>query len=235
MALLSTLVNVIAEVEDMDETYVSGVARYLREASLISQAGRGRGAAQMSVTDAANLLIAVNGSPTAKASPDTVQAFRSLTCSRPQEVTGADLLKLRTGAPFGDFLEALIRAAVPERGHVPLAWKMLLECDFVSGKTADEMGERLEQAFIDFHSIIWSEITFNRPRLSASIEIRRTGAAGPNDPPYAPALDDSELQRRQIVLAHFGQRKVSRSRGDRRDGTAITLKTILALGNALAT
>jgi hypothetical protein len=235
MALLSTLVNVIAEVEDMDETYVSGVARYLREGGLISQAGRGRGAAHMSVRDATNLLIGANGSATAKASPETVDAFRSLACSCSQ-VTGAEVLapSLKTGALFGDFLERLIRAAMPvQDGHVPLSWHLLLQSDVVTGKTADQMAKREEQALADFHSIVSSEITFNRPRLSASVDIRYTGAAGPHDPPYAPA-PHGDPQRGQIVLARFAPRKASRSQGDRRDGTAITLKTILALGTALA-
>ncbi len=238
MALLSTLVKVIAEVEDMDETYVSGVARYLREASLVSQAGRGRGAAHMSIADAANLLIGVNGSSTAKASPETVRVFRALACSDDLRVTGQDLVApaLWPGCLFGDALESLISAAIPdEHGHVRLSWDLLLKSDVLAGKkTADEMRSSLEQALTNFHAIIWSKITFNRPRLSASIEIRRTGALGPHDPPHAPALDDSELQRRQIVLARFQQRNASRSRGDRRDSTEITLKTILAMGSALA-
>ena len=77
MALLSDLVRVVAKVEGLEEVSVGIFARHAREAGLISQGGRGRSAAQMTVRDAANLLIAVNGCSLAKNVPQAVQALRS--------------------------------------------------------------------------------------------------------------------------------------------------------------
>ncbi len=79
MALLSTLVERIADVEGMDKAQASGIARYLREAGYISQAGRGRGAAHMTARDAAHLLIGLNASKTAKDSPEELKYYCSLT------------------------------------------------------------------------------------------------------------------------------------------------------------
>ena len=52
--------------------------RNLREAGLITKAKRGRGAAEIGVEDAANLLIAVAGSPHVKDSVSTVKRYGSL-------------------------------------------------------------------------------------------------------------------------------------------------------------
>src|SRR3712207_5289130 len=62
MALLSHLVQALATVEELDPVNVRFYARSLRENGLISQRGRGRGAAQMTTSDAANLIIGVNAS-----------------------------------------------------------------------------------------------------------------------------------------------------------------------------
>lgn len=78
MALLSTMVERIAEVEGVETAYASGIARYLREAGLLTQAGRGRGAAHMSSKDAARFIIGLNASITAKDAPDYVRYFESL-------------------------------------------------------------------------------------------------------------------------------------------------------------
>jgi hypothetical protein len=60
MALLSTLVEAIADVEGLDVAFVGGVARYLREAGMISQLVRGRGrAAHRSSQTRSSLLIGV--------------------------------------------------------------------------------------------------------------------------------------------------------------------------------
>lgn len=79
MAVLSTLVKALAEVEGLEETQVAWVGRYLREAGLVASGGRGRGGAQMTVTDAANLLIGVNATSTAKEAVGAVISIRGLT------------------------------------------------------------------------------------------------------------------------------------------------------------
>ena len=75
MALLSRLVEIIAAAEGIDQTFASGVARYLREAGFVKQAGRGRGAARMSASDGAHLLIGLNVVRVAKDAAEETEAF----------------------------------------------------------------------------------------------------------------------------------------------------------------
>jgi hypothetical protein len=78
MATLSELVDAIAAVEGIDPATVTLIARYVREAGLISTGGRGPSAAAMGLSDAANLLIGVNATTTAAESARTVSANREL-------------------------------------------------------------------------------------------------------------------------------------------------------------
>lgn len=68
MATLENLVATIAEVQGIGAERVRAIARAVREAGLIAKHGRGTSAAEMSETDAANLLIAVNVADTARTS-----------------------------------------------------------------------------------------------------------------------------------------------------------------------
>jgi hypothetical protein len=84
MALISDLVSAIAEVEGLPEATVSLAARYAREAGYLSTGARGRNAPRATVTDCANLLIAVNGSGCiVKDAPKAVEMFRNLLCHAP--------------------------------------------------------------------------------------------------------------------------------------------------------
>src|ERR1700704_3688635 len=78
MTTLSELVNTIAKVEGIDPATVTLIARSVREAGFITTGGRGPSAARMTYRDAANLIIAVNASPTAREAPHTVQVYRAL-------------------------------------------------------------------------------------------------------------------------------------------------------------
>jgi hypothetical protein len=78
MATLSELVSVLAKTTGLPPATVFAYGRFAREAGLISQKGHGRGAAQMSPTDAANLLIAVAGTGVTKEAGAAIKAFRSL-------------------------------------------------------------------------------------------------------------------------------------------------------------
>jgi hypothetical protein len=116
MALLSELVKAVAKVEGADEVSVGTFARAAREARLISQKGRGRGAAQMTSRDAANLLIAFNGSAQAKDVRKRVPKLRAL----PVASSNAGLLRRRDvrellagEMSFGNWLEWLIELARP--------------------------------------------------------------------------------------------------------------------------
>jgi len=102
MPKLSDLVESVATVEGMDPATVALIARNVREAGLIRTGGRGPSAGKMAVTDAVNLLIAVNAADKVGESAKTVKTFRRL------ETYGRF-----TGRTFklGDVLEQLIQAA----------------------------------------------------------------------------------------------------------------------------
>lgn len=99
MATLGALVETVAAAEGINRERVEAIARAVREASLIATHGRGPSAAQMSETDAANLLIAVNAAETARAAPETVRRFRALRTNN------------RNRHEFGRVLEEMIAAA----------------------------------------------------------------------------------------------------------------------------
>ena len=115
MGTLSGLVKAIAVVQGLDENQVLWIARYLREAGLITQGGRGRGGARMTVSDAANLLIGVNAPGAPKDSAALVQAFRDLDLTfdalsdpDPDEWDASSEEVFRRGSPFGPALEHVI-------------------------------------------------------------------------------------------------------------------------------
>jgi hypothetical protein len=78
MAPLSNLVSVLAHVTGLPEATVFAYGRFAREAGLISQAGRGLGGAQMTASDATNLLFAVCGSRVTRDAGKAIAALRSL-------------------------------------------------------------------------------------------------------------------------------------------------------------
>jgi hypothetical protein len=78
MATLSDLVTALAGVTGLPEPTVFAYGRFARQAGLISQKGRGRSAASMSVTDATNLLIAVGATDVTREAGTAIKTFRSL-------------------------------------------------------------------------------------------------------------------------------------------------------------
>ncbi len=124
MATLSRLVETIAAVEGIDPERVGAIARVVREAGLIATRGRGPSAADMSETDAANLLIAVNVAETARTAPEMVTRYRLLQASKKALETtfGAELENLLSAVrtqKVADVVVGLVRF-VPERSS--LAW-----------------------------------------------------------------------------------------------------------------
>lgn len=130
MALLSDLVKVVAQVEGLEEVSVGIFARHAREAGFIAQGGRGRSAAKMSIKDAANLIIAVNGCSLAKDVPVLLERIRGLNPYPKNDANSEGLGK--KGHTFGDDLEFLL-----ERYHSEK-----------NAKWRDEMGPPLHIGFM---------------------------------------------------------------------------------------
>ncbi|MFL5239322.1 MAG: hypothetical protein ACJ8EL_17345 [Rhizomicrobium sp.] len=103
MATLSQLVAAIATVEGIDAERVAAIGRAAREEGLIRTSGRGTSAAQMSESDAANLLIATNAADTARTAPAVIAQYRALQARR------------KRTSEFGSELEELLSAAKRER------------------------------------------------------------------------------------------------------------------------
>jgi hypothetical protein len=78
MATLNQLIEAVAGVTGLPKANVFAYGRFARQAGLIGQAGRGRSAASMTVTDAANLLIAIGGTAVTREAGVTVETFRKL-------------------------------------------------------------------------------------------------------------------------------------------------------------
>ena len=80
MALISDLVVELSVISGIPEPSITVVARHLREAGLLSQKGRGRGAAGATPLDAARLCIALMLGRKAKDAPSVVKDFGQLQC-----------------------------------------------------------------------------------------------------------------------------------------------------------
>lgn len=110
MAFFSDLVRAVAQAEGMDEMTVTGIGQYVRDAGYITKGGRGRSAAKMTSRDAANLLIAVNGTSLAKDAPSAVEKFRALITEARSVISPNSLFGEFGIGPrdFGTALERLI-------------------------------------------------------------------------------------------------------------------------------
>ena len=80
MALISDLVVELSVMSGIPKPSITVVARHLREAGLLSQKGRGRGAARATPLDAARLCIALMLGRKAKDAPSVVKDFGQLQC-----------------------------------------------------------------------------------------------------------------------------------------------------------
>jgi hypothetical protein len=78
MAHLSDLVSALAHITGLPVATIFAYGRFAREAGLIAQKGRGRGAATMEVGDAANLLIGLGGTAVTRESPLAIRSYRAM-------------------------------------------------------------------------------------------------------------------------------------------------------------
>lgn len=78
VATLSDLVNALSNVTGLPEATVFAYGRFAREAGLIAQKGRGRGAAIMQASDAANLLIGIGGTDVTREAARAIRTYRPM-------------------------------------------------------------------------------------------------------------------------------------------------------------
>jgi hypothetical protein len=213
MATLSELVDTIARVEGIDSATVTLIARSVREAGLITTGGRGLSAAQMTYRDAANLVIAVNASPTAREAEETVHTYRALE-GRSLEFAFKGSKKPKLGN-FGDALETLIAAAAI--GKLPDVYlgipldKLILE-EFASSHIKIELTFHKPLPFVS--------LAFATPRLKEPFDLSRITSfrhIGPS------RTFDFELPKKVRLWA-------SRNFGDKQERTSIGYPTIREVG-----
>lgn len=78
MSTLPVLVSTLAEVDGRDRATIEYFGRTIREAGYIATGKRGMGAPKMTVREAGNLLLALNGSDGPKDAPIAIDRYRSL-------------------------------------------------------------------------------------------------------------------------------------------------------------
>lgn len=236
MALLSALVKAIADVEGIDEVQVGWVARHLREAGLISQAGRGRGAAHMTSTDAANLLIGVNAAYSAKEAVAAVQSFGNAKCFSSNVRGGENLTCIfSTGRKFGDALASLISVAQPSP-NLPseLVWEIAQNTDYIGEKYILNLAENIGRLTPHIYDMVFSEIVFHRPSVLVSISIVDNKWIDTSGPSAPPPFNSVERSQRSIVDARFiGNTDPAIKLGDKKETSRISLKTIIEIARTL--
>ena len=219
MAILSDLVEAVAEVEGIDPATVGLFARYIREAGLIATHGRGPSAAKMSLTDAANLLIGVNATNVAADAARVVKEyrrlqaleFRSLLDPRPDDSRGA----------LGDALEELLRFA--GGGELP---DVFMDHAFDWG---------FQEAFARGDVFIELRFRMSRPQVELRMfELPGSDAVDPSDPDQYLLNIPPELSIvfRPLVQPRPSPRSKKRS-GDRIEEARITRQTLFAVGKLI--
>jgi hypothetical protein len=221
MALLSQLVQALAAVEELDPVTVRFYARSLREAGLVSQRGRGRGAAQMTASDAANLIIGVNASALAIDVGKVTPKYRAV------KLRWTDAWKLKTkrlrsliasDLTFGEHLEYLVDLARPT-AYGTSALNDLL----------DGLVRKSDVAFADRRGIPFPrpklEIEFARPHVAVGLQL------------HAPRIFEQtgDVDLSLIAAAVFRPEKstVNTKETERRELTMITNRTLFEVARCL--
>jgi hypothetical protein len=220
MATLTELVDTIAKVEGVDRSRVNLIARYIREAGLIETGGRGSSAANMSVADAANLLIGVNAATNASDAARVVRKYRAFEAYEAR--FEADPTPASTRGLFGEAIEGLVEGA---------CWGRLPE-EFLRSDVSRDLREHFSRGHV--------QITLRFRKPDHSVTLRMSTRFHPD---YDPTGDVSEEWREvgigQTLFVKFlppGSRATRKKKvvpGDRVEETAIGFRTIAAVGKLL--
>lgn len=111
MATLPNLVEAIACCDGRDRSTLDQFARVIREAGYVQTGKRGRGAADMTPSDAVSLLLGMNGADTPSGGPEAVRRFRSLRTGTVKIAETCDvpaLTAIKDTQNFGQALEVLV-------------------------------------------------------------------------------------------------------------------------------
>jgi hypothetical protein len=206
MATLSQLVDTIADVEGIDPATAKLVARYIREAGLITTGGRGLSAAPMDFHDAANLLIGMNAATKAADAARIVSLYRGLrSYDRAQ----------KKYVTFGDAIEQLLQATVAGTLGDKFVWR--------------EMTSDLREAFVEGRLGI--EVKFVKSAPFASIELLLPDSGSPTSDGIEPWSEFASSVGELIQF--YPSRRQARRSIDRIEELTIGLPTLRAIGKLL--
>lgn len=140
------LIEAVADALGVDVATVVTHDRNLVAAGMRSKGGRGKSAAKMTATDAANLLIAVVGSEQVRGSVETVQRFGSLVAVGQR--SGVPLPILDAGHTFSDALTGIIETFRSEgfRGAGEIYWDIEMRRPNFEAKVSGVIGGRNPEA-----------------------------------------------------------------------------------------
>jgi hypothetical protein len=214
MAVISDLVRAVAKAEGIDEDTVALFARRAREGGFISQKGRGRSAAQMSVSDAANLIIGVNGSVSAPDVGVEIARYRALrtTAFGMRRVERSPLRTVTNDLSFGSAIEGLLALCHP--AALP-SLEISLDREVGKQDRAKALAKNIQLPRTRI------EIEFRRPATRAQIKIVRP--AFYQNRLYESTIHDVEFEAEGDDVAGLH---------DRRDTvviTDVTLRTVAAV------
>ncbi|HEX4196219.1 MAG TPA: hypothetical protein VHZ26_02130 [Caulobacteraceae bacterium] len=176
MARLPALIDDLAKHDPRGRATVEHVARVVREAGLIQTTKRGRGAADMTVSDAAALLIGLCCTEVPKDAPDAVREFKEMEPTKlfsrrhyfPREF--ASVMGAQT---FGLALEQLIlsTATLEEQGR-ELSRRTTHRMRPGSLSRPPSPISRTRDHYL------WAEVRFFTPLASASVKVSFQKTAG---------------------------------------------------------
>lgn len=176
MAKLPALVTALAEIDGRERKTIDYVARTIRERDYITTEKRGSGAADMTIREAINLLIALNAADTPKDAPlaidrnrSFVQVFAGDKGRLQEQIDRIDaatdpVRHIADARTFGEALERLLES-------VPALMRSFY--DDLRNAFSDEPEERISSSMRPFiqHRLLGPEITFRGS--SAKIEFFR--------------------------------------------------------------
>ena len=182
MAKSGELIDAIAHAAgNLDSVTVGSYYRAIREAGLTTPSARGRGAADMTIRDAANLIIAIGASNTAKGAPDVVKEYRSLrrnhNSAGRQEAPGYSWLPSLAGDAIEKLIELEISGEADEHlrqfsetGFLEMPDD---ELQFALGPLPDEAIADLKRQVASGQVMQEYTLRFDRTTMEISLELFR--------------------------------------------------------------
>jgi hypothetical protein len=254
MALVSKIVETIAEVGAMQLGTVELAARYAREAGYISQGARGRNAPRATVSDCVNLLIAVYGGGCAvKDAPKAIEMFRSLEMGRPhgsgrETIRGVEYAGInaegfqflnRKNALFGEILESIMERLINGELETIINTAVRKNIGDETFKTlAKDHAERFSgdvikstseayKFLIEKQAVVGFWVEFYRPDPFARILVDQRSELGEGRALIAGANFSENLD---DIFSFLHRRS---TRGDRSDRATFGYRTLIAIAEAM--